>query len=437
MTDLSAPRMPAKNLEEVLDLFEPTSEVRSTSDFYVQRDESGLRKLTKKLKRNKRFHGFLCGHVGSGKTTELIRLAADKEITASYYPVLISVKDLQIDSVNLTHDALLVGIGLQLVKQATKKELSQKYQDKLEDWGKTLVNTFVKDESINAQVGATAGAWIVHFKTLLKFRSQWKQEEKQRLEPKVLDLIDILNQMAQDINNNTGKNLLVMIDDLEKGNSDAEKQMHNRLFSDHYSVLTQPNFNIIYTLPVYFKALPSKRIEKEFIFSFSAVKIYDPENKQQDVPPLNKSSSGYQLISQFINTRIDDDVELFEADVLDELIRIGGGLFRDTDAAIADAADYAMDRGADKISLEDAKEVFTTLKKDYQPSIRSKELAILSKVAKSKKGWVDDVEPLLQSRAVVEYENGNVWLDVRYVLKAYLKSLLEDQQSSTPSIITD
>ncbi len=36
------------------------------------------------------------------------------------------------------------------------------------------------------------------------------------------------------------------------------------------------------------------------------------------------------------------------------------------------------------------------------------------------------VEPYLQSRAVVEYENADLWLDVRYVLKAYVKGLGSD-----------
>lgn len=107
----------------------------------------------------------------------------------------------------------------------------------------------------------------------------------------------------------------------------------------------------------------------------------------------------------------------------------------DTDAAIADAADYALDRAAEKISMEDARKVFNSLKKDYQPSIRGDAINILGEVVKRKKGWVDNVEPFLQSRAVVEYENGDVWLDVRYVLKAYLKALIDEEQNATVGII--
>jgi hypothetical protein len=428
---------PAKTLDEVLDLFEPTTEIDLQSNFYVPRDETGLTKLTKKLKRNKQFHGFLCGHVGSGKTTELMRLAVDDKINELYFPLLISVKDFQVDNANLTHDALFVNIGLKLIEKATAKELNPKFADELHNWGKTLINTYINEESIDAKAGSKANFWVVYYNALLRSRTQWKQQEKIQLEPKIQDLIDLLNNMAQDLKNNTGKRLLVMIDDLEKGISNAEKQMHDRLFSEYYNVLIQPRFNIIYTLPVYFRGKTDNRIDKESIFAFSAQRIYEPENKKDDKPALNKQSPGYLLIKQFIEQRLDSTADLFEEDVLDELIRIGNGLFRDTDVVIADAADYAMDRGADKIALVDTVKVFNHLKKDYQPSIRSKEIAILEKIANSEKGWVDGVEPLLQSRAVVEYENGDLWLDVRYVLKAYVKSLLKaEADKDKPTIIT-
>lgn len=438
MTALS----PAKNLEDVLDLFELTGDVNIQPDFYIPRDEDGLRKLTKKLMRKRQFHGFLCGHVGSGKTTELKRLAADDNINELYFPLFISVQTLKIDNATLTHDALLIGIGLQLIEAATsakipsKHRLDKKYADELNQWGKTLVKTFVKDESIDAQIGSKAGVWLVFYKALLRSRTQWKEEEKQILEPKVADLIDILNRMAQELQNKTSKRLLVMIDDLEKGDSDAEKQMHQRLFSEYFSVLVQPDFNIIYTLPVYYRALPGTRIDKSMIYAFSAARIYEPKDKEAKVPPLNKQSPGYQLVEQFIRLRLDPSIQLFEDGVLDELIRIGGGLFRDTDAAIAEAADYAIDRGSDTVALQDCVKVFNSVKKGFQPSISGADIELLGSVLKQEKGWVKGIEPFLQSRAVVEYENGDVWLDVRYVLKDFLRSLLKDD-SDTPSVILD
>ena len=150
----------------------------------------------------------------------------------------------------------------------------------------------------------------------------------------VLELIDLLNSMAQDVKNRTGKNLLVMVDDLEMGSTDADKKMHQRLFNEYYSILIQQDFNVIYTMPVYFKALSDSRINSDSVYAFSAQRMYNPEDKKSDVPMLDETSSGYQFMTKFILQRLDSNVELFENGVLDELIRIGSGLLRDTNAAI-------------------------------------------------------------------------------------------------------
>ena len=414
----------AKNLDDIWEIFDPMAAVDMDSTFYIPRNEDQLEKLTFNLKRNKRhFHSFLCGHVGSGKTTELKRLQADKEINQLYFPLYISVQELNIESVSLSHDALLVEIGRQLIAKTNKEELNPDFTQELNNWGKAIVETYIKDESVRAEVGTKANAWFAYFKAQLNSRNTWKHEEKLLLEPKVQDLIDILNRMAMDFKNKTGKRLLVMIDDLEKGVSDAEKDMHNRLFLEHYNVLTQPLFNIIYTLPVYFKALPSSRIDKDLIYSFSSVRLYEPKDKKLIQPPLDHSSDGYQLMHKFINQRIENTYSPFEADMQDELMRIGGGLFRDTARVIREAAYYGMMREAETISQADVKKVFNKLKKEYQPIIRGEAIAILKKVADCERGWVDGVEPFLQSRAIVEYENGDLWLDIRYVLKEYLQSV--------------
>jgi len=81
-----------------------------------------------------------------------------------------------------------------------------------------------------------------------------------------------------------------------------------------------------------------------------------------------------------------------------------------------------MLREADQIKLEDAKKVFSQVKKEYQPMIRGKAIPILKEVAETGM-WVDGVEPFLQSRAVVEYENGDLWIDIRYVLKKFIDEL--------------
>ena len=414
---------PAKNLEDLLDLFERDQNTELNEHFYVERQERGLNKLTRKLERNRRFKAFVCGHVGSGKTTELKRLKSDPKINALYQSVFISVDELNIDVVNLTHDALMLNIALQLMDQFAW--LKADFESEINDWGNTLVQTIIDETNADAKLDAgIPNLWFVKFKASLKYRHNMKEEQKRNLEPKVADLIEILDRMALAFNEKEQKHLLVMVDDLEKGSTDNHKQMHQRLFSEFYSILTGPSFNIIYTIPVYFKSTKNHRIESQDIYSFPACRLYDIEQKNEDKPTLDVNSQGYQLVKNFILQRIDSNVELFEEGVLDELILIGGGLFRDTENAIVDAVESALDRDSDTINLDDCKIIFDELKKKYQPAITGRTKEVLQQIMQIKDGWVEDVEPLLQSRAVLEYENGDTWLDVRYVLKAHINKLV-------------
>ena len=424
MTDLK----PASNIKELWRIFNPTNVISSQSSFYVERTEHNLQKLSLDLEESDgAFKGFLCGHVGSGKTTELLKLCQDSDLQQQFCTIYLSVSNFQYDHVTLTHDALMVEMVKAMLVKVKEHilSLSRDYEKELNDWGKTIIDTFVHDEKVQAQAGLKASVLWAYFKAQLSTRRSWTQTEKLVLEPKVQDLIELLNSLAIEFKSNIGKSFLIVLDDLEKGESEKDKQMHYRLFNDYYNELIQPNINIIYSLPVYFRSLPTKRVDDDRIYSFSSIRLYDLENKKEHRPKLDTNSEGYQLIKNFIAKRIiDENTELlFAPHTVDELIRIGGGLLRETARCIREAAYHALYRKADQIEPEDVLHAFNKVKKDYQPQIRGKAIAILKEVAECKTGWVDNVEPHLQSGAVVEYENGDYWLDVRYPLKSFVANL--------------
>ncbi len=66
------PLTPATTLNEVWEVFDPTRAVDPTTEFYIPRIDPKLQNLAFKLKHMAAdLHAFLCGHRGSGKTTEL------------------------------------------------------------------------------------------------------------------------------------------------------------------------------------------------------------------------------------------------------------------------------------------------------------------------------------------------------------------------------
>jgi len=412
---------PAKTLQDVWQNFDPTLVIDPDSKQYISRTDSALQKLSFTLINSKHhMHAFLCGHRGSGKTTELNRLCMDENIKNKYTPIYLTAQEFGSEGVHLTHDAVMVEIGKKLSEDTNiDPDLTAEFND----WGLQIVRTFLKDESIKASVGAKANAWIAYFKAQLSTRREWKYEQKQILEPKVQDLIYLLNRMAQDIKNKTRKSILIVVDDLEKGESDAHKDMHKRLFQEHYDTLVQPSFSIVYTLPIYFRAMPGSRIPNDQVFAFSAIRLYDREKRKEAPLQIETESDGYKLIRSFVEKRIEKISNVFENDeILSQLLLIGGGLFRETARAIKESAYFAISRGSNLINEEDVKKVFSQIKKEYQPIVRGNAVPILKEVAETGM-WVDGVEPFLQSRAVVEYENGDLWIDIRYVLKKFINEL--------------
>jgi hypothetical protein len=114
--------------------------------------------------------------------------------------------------------------------------------------------------------------------------------------------------------------------------------MHTRIFEEHYDVLMQPRFSMVYTLPIYFRALPGSRIQPQELFAFSALRLYDQASKQVDAPPLDKNGEGYKFMRDFVESRLAEWGTVFGSEaVLDKLLLIGGGLFRETARSVRDS----------------------------------------------------------------------------------------------------
>ena len=417
---------PASTLLEAWAIFDPTLTVTADSPFYVPREDHQLRKLSFDLiQASGPCHAFLCGHRGSGKTTELSRLRSDPGILERYLPVYLTAQRFGTETVHLSHDALLLEMGLELFEVGQKYGMPKEFEKDLEEWGREVIRTSSQLQAIEGEAGLKGGAWLAQFRALLQTRRQWEVKKQQVLEPKVQDLIGVLDRMAIDLKSRSGKDALVIVDDLEKGDSEAHRKMQELIFRDHYEVLVQPQFAIVYTLPVYFRALPGNRIPNDQLYAFPAARLYDQKQKVDDRPLLAKDQPGYRLMRSFVERRVESVEALFEEDALDELLLIGGGLFRETARVIREAAFAANSRDSQRIENQDAERVFHDVKKQYQPMIRGDAVKVLKGVLETEQGWVPKVEDYLQSRAVVEYENHDLWLDVRYPLKRYVRGLAE------------
>lgn len=123
---------PAKNLEEVWVIFDPTLTLDPRTEYYVKRTDPELQKLFFDLKNsNNHVHAFLCGHRGSGKTTELNRLCLDQEINDKYNTVYLTAHRFGSETVHLTHDVVLLEMGLTLAEHGKDYGMPSSHEKEL------------------------------------------------------------------------------------------------------------------------------------------------------------------------------------------------------------------------------------------------------------------------------------------------------------------
>ena len=128
--------MKATHLGKVIEYFNPTLSLdENHQDWYVERPESPHQEIIISLLNDPTDAKILfSGHLGSGKTSTINRLALDGQIQAKFFVVKIILKD-ELDIFDINYTDLLVAIGNQLYQKGEQKMwLDNKLKRELDQW---------------------------------------------------------------------------------------------------------------------------------------------------------------------------------------------------------------------------------------------------------------------------------------------------------------
>jgi hypothetical protein len=244
----------------------------------------------------------------------------------------------------------------------------------------------------------------------IKMETSSKIEIRKKIEPKVSELINIINDVITEIERTTDKQVLTVIDNLEK--TDPEKAID--IFYKHGTQLVQPLGKIIYTFPI---AL--KNDEK-----FSQIGInFDKVSMHPNIKIMNKDGSTYKegekILIDVISKRA--PLELIEKDAMEYIIRMSGGLVRELIRIIRDSSIRAITKGKKKINIEIAETVVNDIRNLYRGQISKEDYIILKEIYVSKELIRDQgLVRLLHNLSVLEYRNDTDWCDVNPIVKSLL-----------------
>jgi energy-coupling factor transporter ATP-binding protein EcfA2 len=364
------------------------------------------------------------GHRGCGKSTLLAEFS--RKLKSRYFVVLFSISDL-IEMSDVNHINILFAIAVKLMEEAEIEQVKIKDSIKNQFYQWFKKQTKIETEAVSAELsgGFNLFEWI---KGRLKADATVRMEIKEEFARKISELVARINEIAAVIYQATNKEILVIIDDLDK----LDLAVVREVYQSHIKALFQPNFHIIFTIPisvlreVTLKAMLITETNDQIV-TLPVIKLFDrgasrQENTHPNTEPTAtlKEAIDKRIAAELIEPEIKEKLVIYSGGVLRELIRLSNECCRiclrlirrnpnDPDIKInQDVLEQAIVKLRIDFSIPIGKADYEILKQTYtnfQPD-DPKEQRFLD---------------LLHGLYVLEYKNSELWYDVHPLVLGLLK----------------
>lgn len=379
--------------------------------FYINRPGNPIAELTDALMapfyRPPKF--FFSGHRGCGKSTELLHLMSNQNISKKYWPLNFSIRE-EADIIDLDFRDILLAIGSRMYREYRKAggRLPDQLLKELNSWRGKVEEEIKTIHSGRAafELGAGLDAFFTNTGLRMRLEPATRAEIRQVFERDITGLISVINNIATAIYSKEHRIPLILIDDLDKPNLDEARN----IFHDRREIMMQPNCAIIYTVSsALFYSKEFDAIRDQAIF-LPNIKLH-PCNDF-----ITKDREGYLTLRRFVQTRMDPI--LIDNDALEEAITSSGGVFREMARIMRTSVGRARRRRAPKVEGVDVDWATTEIRNEYRRILDKDDIELLKVVhQKNHLEYDDRLRPLLQLLAILEYRNGENWCDVHPVLR--------------------
>jgi hypothetical protein len=383
--------------------------------FYISRPGNPIAELTDALLapfyRPPKF--FFSGHRGCGKSTELLHLLSNPEISRKYWPINFSIRE-EADIIDLDFRDVLLAIGGRLFREYRKKggELPDQLLKELDGWkGKVQreISTVLEGRNQGMEIAAGLDAFFINAGMKMKLEPATRVELRQVVENDITGLISIINHVATAIYSREHRIPLVLIDDMDKPDLDKARA----IFHDRREIMMQPNCAIVYTVSsalFYSKEFDAIRDQAVFLQN---IYLHPPMEPDTHYEP------GYETLRDFVHVRMAP--KLAEDSALETAISYSGGVFREMARIMRTAIGRARRRRAARMESADVEWAATEIRNEYRRILDKDDLKLLKKVSENNRlEYNERLRPLLQLLALLEYRDDENWCDVHPVLRKLL-----------------
>jgi len=363
------------------------------------------------------------GHRGCGKSSLLAEFS--KQIKDNYFVVLFSIADsIEMSAVN--HINILFAIALNLMSEAEvrKVEIPKTTKEQIYGWFATHTRTVETELGGGLELGLDLLKFI---KTQLKADAKVREEITQEFERKISDLVARINEIAALIQTATKKEIIVIIDDIDKLDLGRVKD----IYEDNIKALLQPNFRIIYTVPIAvlretFLATIITTETNDQIVVMPVLKVFEKgKNRLPDAHPRIEVKN---LLCEILQKRIPND--LIEKTTVEKLVVQSGGVLRELIRIANECCRICLRlirrKPGEKVVIDDSilEQAINKIRNDYSIRLGKVDFEVLQSIYEN--FMPDDPKQLefldlLHGLYVLEYRNDETWYDVHPIIVETLR----------------
>ncbi len=380
------------------------------------------------------------GHIGSGKSTELLRLKAELEHSGFHVVYFESSRDLNMADVEITDILLAIvrqvsesieSVGIELEAKALRAilwDMVKLSHHKMDVSGVYLAQ--INPSSLSLNQPFSLAEFIKKITTQARNSREVRALLRQYLEPRTSDILEIINRemitpFVEKMKHRGQGGVVIIIDNLDRIMSYqtiSGRSQPEYLFIDRGNQLNQLSCHVVYTIPL------------ALIFSNDLGQLtnqFGGDPKTLPMIPVQLQNNqlcepGIHLLRQLVLTRAFPSLnqgnyhtlvkDVFDKiETLDRLCLMSGGHVRSLLVLLYSC----LQKEDPPISRDILEEVILQRRSQLVLAIEPEEWVMLNQVANTKKlSGLTDSKTLLQSLWVFEYRyRREYWFDVNPILK--------------------
>ncbi len=293
------------------------------------------------------------GHIGCGKSTELLRLKMELEKAGFHVVYFASSEDLELTDVDIVDVLLAIASRISQSLETIQLNQTSKLKDLLQEASRVLNADIqgikakipnIGDVGISGQGdNFTLSLGIGEITAKVKQDSSLRQKLNQFLGPQKQQLLDAINQeliepAIMKLKAQGKQGLVAIVDNLDRLDNSPKpwgKPQQEYLFVDQGEYLSKLNCHLVYTLPLALKfsnsyGMLTQRFEDPKVLPMVPVRSQDGKEHQAGMALLRQMVLARAFPDLDEQQRLDAIPLIFDSpDTLDRLCQISGGHVRD------------------------------------------------------------------------------------------------------------